>query len=399
MCKIVIATNLTLLPRKTLLSLQGSLRRELNKSEKDGFGFAYLTNKRQLVWRKGKSFNALPSPLKPCPSKEPRPSEIFGIPIDASERVEPFHGNGFFRPDEAALFGLWHGRTCTSSPDTLANHPHIIDDVALIHNGVVSRIDTTGESLPKNITGCDSEDILHTLLLPLNATAPADMPRLVPSFKEALADNLKGYFALGVIDAKEGMLYATHDDLAELHFCVYGTAKSDAPHGVVFATTKELIKTFFSSTRNYFSPLHEAYSLDPYKLLGFDFRYPQAPIINDEITPMRATYLGCTTQAGFYGSGADAWERYEEEERAAKADYDRQIERLEKYKDNREDDPDLMTEEEWQSRFDEKYDHSGTKLVKGVFREIDPEDDAEDIAEAEAEAIEALADEADKQAE
>lgn len=122
---------------------------------------------------------------------------------------------------------IMHARMATSGGGIENAHPFIVDDTALIHNGVI----TNDKDIPKRVSTCDSEAIL-TKYLEHDVSA-------FPQQIQAVADALTGWYATAILapHAEYGyVLDVFKEPMSNLHAGY--VAELDT---VVFATKPHLI--------------------------------------------------------------------------------------------------------------------------------------------------------------
>jgi hypothetical protein len=117
-----------------------------------------------------------------------------------------------------------HSRKATT-PKCLENvHPFIREDVALIHNGVISNHD----HFKKEVSTCDSEALLSQYL-------EADVKTNLSNIQK-VADEMIGWYAFMVFNPLNQSLDIVKDDTTSLFFANVQSV------GMVFCTSAEIIK-------------------------------------------------------------------------------------------------------------------------------------------------------------
>ena len=196
MCKLAIVTKHD---STQLGSIIINAWREMSRTEKDGFGAAWVRPNGKIGYVKSSQATFL--------------TELPSFCDTFSEGTE-------LRSDGGAL--IIHGRTATCGVNVVNTHPMLSTGCALVHNGVVS-----SSRFHNTDTTCDSELLLH-------------------AWKEdgidAVAQDISGYYAFAIIQRIKGrtVLDVVRDDRAQLK-----VGKVDG--GWAFATTPELLKTLGSS--------------------------------------------------------------------------------------------------------------------------------------------------------
>jgi len=118
--------------------------KELLKDQKDGFGYALSGGD-----------------IEGITSLRLTTGNLLGYGYDeptdgwADITKQPYESKGKVSPCTA---GIFHGRTSTNSVSIQNTHPFVNDDLALVHNGIVTY---TGKKRKKQGT-CDSEDIFNS---------------------------------------------------------------------------------------------------------------------------------------------------------------------------------------------------------------------------------------------
>ena len=171
----------------------------MSKSERDGFGAAWVSPNGKIGY-----------------VKSSQPSLLPDLPEFCSAFSE---GNGL-KSDGGAL--IIHGRTATCGVNIANTHPMMGNNCALVHNGVVS-----SKRFHNTDTTCDSELLLHAW--------KADGI-------DAVARDISGYYAFAIIQRLKGktVLDIVRDDKAQLKV-------GRVTDGWAFATTPALLATLGSS--------------------------------------------------------------------------------------------------------------------------------------------------------
>lgn len=202
MCKLMAFTNVSKLKTKELVKVLFNVNVEM-RSEGDGFGWVASTQ------------NGLVGERYLDPEEfDMRITNKVKIPHKVFKEKSAIIGN--MGKLSGAL--LIHGRTSTNSVNINNTHPFIMNDWALVHNGVVY---DDGPKYNKK-TNCDTEDLLY---------------RFVTGGMAAVEKHLTGYYAFGAI-APGGTLHVVRDDRAGL-YCAY----IETIDSMVFATVPGLIES------------------------------------------------------------------------------------------------------------------------------------------------------------
>lgn len=206
MCKIFAMTNLTKV--KVTEKLIGVLRDAVCKTaDRDGFGYAVNTHDGKL-WGE-RALNPFQfEPFKASPKGKTAELSIVDVQSNSFGDVKS--------EDCASLIA--HGRMSTNDVSLRNTHPFVNDDIALIHNGVVSDVhDLVTRDLK---TTCDTEILLK--LWEIGGI-------------ETIEDNAGGYYALAILD-KQGQLHIVRDDRASLFVAYSPTVDS-----FLIATTIDIL--------------------------------------------------------------------------------------------------------------------------------------------------------------
>lgn len=199
MCKIAILTHHNPAELKATIT---ALWRTMAKTERDGYGAAWVTPSGRIGWARSSApeFSVT------------LPDFCSGFYDDAGDLTS----------DGGAL--LVHGRTATCGVNLENTHPLVLGNSALIHNGIVS-----STRFHNTETTCDSELLLH-------AWRAEGLP--------AVARDISGYYAFGVITikSKQVTLDVVRDNRANLWAGTLPQA-----NGWAFATTQELLRVVGAS--------------------------------------------------------------------------------------------------------------------------------------------------------
>lgn len=181
-------------------------------NDRDGFGYAVNTVDGEIWGERTMtpfSFDAMVPDVdgktKKLPIVSPRLSNRFG-PVGCEDN----------------LSFIAHGRLSTNKISLANTHPFLSENVALVHNGVVS--DPNKAAGPRK-TSCDTEILLN--LWEQNEIT-------------AIEENAGGYYAIAILD-RLGQLHIVKDDCAMLYVAFSPTAES-----YLIATTAEIIRDIAS---------------------------------------------------------------------------------------------------------------------------------------------------------
>ncbi len=250
MCKLAIITKHDSGKLKAIIS---SAWQEMAKTEKDGFGAAWVSPSGKIGYVKSSQAAFLPD-----------------LPSFCAAFSE---GNGL-GSDGGAL--IIHGRTATCGVNVGNTHPMMGPNCALVHNGVVS-----SKRFRNTETTCDSELLLHAW--------KADGI-------DAVAREISGYYAFAILQRIRGktVLDVVRDDKANLK-----VGKIDG--GWAFATTPALLSVLGSSyLADYKSNTHtsfvngEVYSVEKFIPAEVDKSLDEAASKALDRTPAFPRYKGST---------------------------------------------------------------------------------------------------------
>ena len=206
MCKIFAMTNVSRV--KITTDLINVVRDALCKhNDRDGFGYAINTVGGNLWGEK------TTAPFQFEPLNYRQSSVTQNLPIVEIEN------QSFGEISEDNQSFIAHGRMSTNVINIGTTHPFLSDNVALIHNGVVS---DPWKEAGRLTTGCDTEILLN--LWERNGM-------------DCIEENAAGYYALAILD-KLGQLHIARDDRANLFI-----AWSETVNSYLIATTVEILQS------------------------------------------------------------------------------------------------------------------------------------------------------------
>jgi asparagine synthetase B (glutamine-hydrolysing) len=190
MCKQIIITN----PWQTLNDSVVNSFKQIVCADNNADGFGIATNGGHLKYAK--------------------PANKVGSALQAVHELPFVHGGEGALPAKAANVLMAHGRYSTNDIGIKETHPIVDDGVMLVHNGVV-RTSAVYETVTRN----DSELILRAY----QAGGIAE-----------ILENMGGYYAFGLMDTAEDMLYIVRDDTAMLY-----VSRVEQTNSLVFSTKAE----------------------------------------------------------------------------------------------------------------------------------------------------------------
>lgn len=206
MCKIYAMTNMSKV--KLTPEFIKIVRDAVCKTvDRDGFGYAVNTSQGD-IWGE-----RVLNPFDFNPFEKQGTSVVSRLPI-----VNCSNSFGNVGQGDAVSF-IAHGRMSTNQVNIDNTHPFVNDEIALIHNGVVS--DPNGIVTASLKTTCDTE-----ILLRLWEQGEID----------AIESNAAGYYAIAALD-RHGQLHIARDSRAQLFISWSETVES-----YIIATTEDIIK-------------------------------------------------------------------------------------------------------------------------------------------------------------
>ncbi len=151
------------------------------------------------------------------------------LPLDPAllkfaDLIEPtYNSDGPLSQEKLWALGV-HSRFATCGKSLTNTHPFVREDLALIHNGVISN----HAQIDKVVSSCDSEALLTKYL-------EYDVRGTFANI-QSVCDSVTGWYAFMVF-SKEGYVDIIRDSQTDLFFAhVSGV-------GIVFATTEHIIKS------------------------------------------------------------------------------------------------------------------------------------------------------------
>lgn len=203
MCKILNIAGINNGTKDAAWKFIQEMGKEMSKNNDDGLGYTAIDEDGDMYgerWHKN--------------------SEAFKSRVALSELdkklIESYNGcigkedkyNSFGNLNENIVAITLHTRMATSGKEFYNTHPFVLDDVSLIHNGVIRNT----KSLINTMSTCDSECILHEYV-------DNEVSKDVSNFQKVV-DRLEGYFALGVFGIDSNFnryLDVIKDDKARLY--------------------------------------------------------------------------------------------------------------------------------------------------------------------------------------
>lgn len=193
MCQILMVTNTRTLTDEGRKLLVNCVKKEITKSNRDGFGFAGVTNSNKYYGFKTVDYNIQYEP------------DVLNTTIKSgyvkTNRFTYF-GNHDNQSENAMIF---HGRTSTNKAGLLNAHPVMINGTCLIHNGVVS-----SEENIKQVLDTDTELLCYTI--PKQGT----IKNKIKNMKAKLEETISGYYAFFNLNT-DGSVLVVKDDIASLY--------------------------------------------------------------------------------------------------------------------------------------------------------------------------------------
>ncbi len=184
MCKILCVAGLKPQNSKNNWKFLFAASTRMGKFDVDGIGFAAMTAGGQLFGERWVDpDDAFRERFNPSPNDQ-KIMRQFGPMLVRGVEYNSF-GNLDLTDDASAV--ILHSRMATTPKGLINTHPFVINDTALIHNGIIRN---TAE-LKNLMSTCDSETILTTYL-----DEKVDQEVLNV---QKMANRLQGYYACGVL--------------------------------------------------------------------------------------------------------------------------------------------------------------------------------------------------------
>lgn len=185
MCKIAAIIGIAPNIHKKLSKFVAHLAADIVDSQQDGFGYAAYSKKDGLFGERWVQVEDIFSRRNMMDEDAARlDREMMGTVKVSGEY-------NYFGKKFEGLYGvtsiIMHGRTSTNAISMENTHPFVMQDTALIHNGVISN----HADIPKTLSTCDSEAILTRYLA---ADVVNDATQIEPA-----VTRLKGWFACAVL--------------------------------------------------------------------------------------------------------------------------------------------------------------------------------------------------------
>jgi len=186
MCKVLMSIGVKKSKRAANSKFMMASLAHMSSYDKDGLGYVaadgtkiwgerWLVNKNAFKVRTSRSGAAQ------------KVHDIFGSALSSNEKEYNQFGSGGFM---SATSILLHTRKATCARNITNTHPFVIEDTALIHNGVIKN-DTKLMAGRKAISTCDSESILQEYLY--------NGVNIDPTLVKNLGEVLDGWYVAGLI--------------------------------------------------------------------------------------------------------------------------------------------------------------------------------------------------------
>lgn len=181
MCKIFLVAGVKPSTADKVWKFAETIAKPMSRANTDGLGYAAITDEGHLFAERWlNNDNAFTSK-----DDSDLVSENYGSAVSAPSKVYEYSNHGIVEREKTVAITM-HTRWATT-PKGLQNvHPFILDEVSLIHNGIIRNTNDF-----KLISTCDSEAILQSYVKQEVWSDPN-------KFQDA-ADMLKGYYACGVM--------------------------------------------------------------------------------------------------------------------------------------------------------------------------------------------------------
>lgn len=213
MCQILMVTNTNTLTDEGRTELVNIVKDEITKTNRDGFGFAGITNENKYYGFKTVDYNI---------KYEPNNKDFIKAGAIKTDNFLYFgdHSN------QSELGMIFHGRTSTNKNGLKNAHPITINNTCVVHNGVIS----TTENI-KQVLDTDSELLCYTINNKLKYKAALN------EMKNKLENTISGYYAYFNLN-KDGSVLVVKDDVASLY-----VTKIEEQDFMMIGTNVNLIKT------------------------------------------------------------------------------------------------------------------------------------------------------------
>lgn len=187
MCKLMMICGIP--PEKSALAAK-FIRKSvpfMSKDDQDGLGYVALGDKGIFGERWLDPENAFKSRARFTPSQKIL-NDFFGESLSRNYENYSRFGQGSLNKATSILF---HTRYATCGKTMMNTHPFVVNDTALIHNGVILNDDDIMDVHEERSSTCDSESILREYL--------ANEVAAEPNAIQEVADILDGWYACGVL--------------------------------------------------------------------------------------------------------------------------------------------------------------------------------------------------------
>lgn len=182
MCKILNIAGINNGTKDAAWKFIHEMGKEMSKNNDDGLGYTAIDKDGDMFGERWLHNNEAFKTRTALSELDKKLIESYNGCINKEDKY-----NSFGNLNESIVAITLHTRMATSGKQFYNTHPFVLDDVSLIHNGVIRN--TT--SLINTMSTCDSECILHEYV-------DNDVSSDVKNFQKVV-DKLEGYFALGVL--------------------------------------------------------------------------------------------------------------------------------------------------------------------------------------------------------
>lgn len=226
MCKIFLVAGIKPTTAEKIWRFTQAIGKPMSKQNTDGLGYGAITSDGKLFGERWLSNDHA--------FKTQNESDVTDLNYEGAVDIkkETFESNSYGEVDRMKAVAItMHTRWATTPKGMMNTHPFVLDDVSLIHNGVIRNYEEF-----KLKSTCDSEAILHAYVQNKVWETPDNF--------QAAADMLRGYYACGVLvntdqgpyldifKAHHASLYVTY--IQQLETWVHCTSDDD-----IKATCKE----------------------------------------------------------------------------------------------------------------------------------------------------------------
>lgn len=184
MCKIAVMTGINSTNKELAWKFIKAISKPMSFVNNDGLGYAAVTADGELFGERWLSNKDAFEKRESMTAEQRELLEQFGEVLSFDE-VSDYNKFGSLRDDPVAI--ILHTRMATTPKGMMNTHPFVVDNTALIHNGVIRN----AEEIGLKQSTCDSEAILNLYMKHRVCENPKNI--------QAVAKKLAGHYACGVI--------------------------------------------------------------------------------------------------------------------------------------------------------------------------------------------------------